>query len=442
MRPSRISEAPRVRCGVEALALALGGGPGAHEAGSDAARVAKLLRGCPVGLIQHPASVTSKLASSADVLLSAGLELRRLFGPQHGTRGEKQDNMIESDDYVDPVTGLPVHSLYGEVRKPTPAMLDGIDALIFDLQDVGTRVYTFIWTMALAMEACAEEGVRFVVLDRPNPIGGIALEGSLSRPGYKSFVGLHPIPLRHGLTCGEMARWLREERGIRCDLAVVPMRGWERARLWPDTGLPWVMPSPNLPTPDSCLVYPGMVLLEGTNLSEGRGTTRPFEIFGAPWLDPEALTSRLGRACLPGVRFRPCHFEPTFQKHAGRLCGGAQLHVADPHSFEPVRTAVEILVAARELAPRDFSWREPPYEYEETLPPIDILWGSPALREGVQDGATAAAVLAGAEAELEEFGATAERIALYGGRARDGWRDRGKLLTASRSRRQAGGDRP
>ena len=290
--------------------------------------------------------------------------------------------MVESDHYLDSVTGLPVHSLYGEVRKPTPAMLDGIDALIFDLQDVGTRVYTFIWTMALAMEACAEEGVRFVVLDRPNPIGGIALEGPLPRPGYESFVGLHPIPLRHGLTCGEMARWLKEERGIGCDLAVIPMRGWERDMLWPDTGLPWVMPSPNLPAPDSCLVYPGMVLLEGTNLSEGRGTTRPFEIFGAPWLDPEALTSRLVRACLPGVRFRPCHFEPTFQKHARRLCGGAQLHVADHHSFEPVRTAIEILVAARELAPRDFSWREPPYEYEETLPPIDILWGSPALARG------------------------------------------------------------
>ena len=371
------------------------------------------LRHSRLGLIAHPASVTSDLAHAADAVRSAGYNLRALFGPQHGARGEKQDNMIESDHYLDPVTGLPVHSLYGETRKPTPSMLDGVDALLFDLQDVGVRVYTFVWTMALAMEACAEAGVRFVVLDRPNPIGGTRREGSVLRPGYESFVGLHPVPLRHGLTCGEMARWLNQERGIGCELTVIPCEGWRRSMLWPDTGLPWVMPSPNLPTPHSCVVYPGMVLLEGTNLSEGRGTTRPFELFGAPWLDPTALTARLTDAGLPGVHLRPCHFEPTFQKHAGTLCGGAQLHVTDPHAFAPVRTAIEILVAVHEQAPHDFAWRRPPYEYEDTLPPIDILWGHSGLQEGVQDGAATDEILEGVEAELEGFAMSAERHLLY-----------------------------
>ena len=379
----------------------------------DGAGEALGLRDARLGLVAHPASVTSDLTFGADAIREAGFHLRALFGPQHGARGEKQDNMIESDPYTDPVTGIPVHSLYGEVRKPTPEMLDGLDALLFDLQDVGVRVYTFVWTMALAMEACGEAGVRFVVLDRPNPIGGVRREGPVLREGYESFVGLHPLPLRHGLTCGEVARWLQRERGIGCDLEVIRMGGWERHMSWADTGLPWVMPSPNLPTPDSCLVYPGMVLLEGTNLSEGRGTTRPFELFGAPWLDPPALTARLARARLPGVTFRPCHFEPAFQKHAGTLCGGAQLHVNDPGAFEPVRTAVEILLAARALAPRDFAWRPPPYEYEETLPPIDILWGHSGLRDGVQHGMATDEILAGVEAELEGFGTSAERHLLY-----------------------------
>ncbi len=371
------------------------------------------LRDARLGLIAHPASVTSGLVFAADAIRAAGFDLRALFGPQHGARGEKQDNMIESDHYTDPVTGLPVHSLYGEVRKPTPAMLDGLDAVLFDLQDVGVRVYTFMWTMALGMEACADAGVRFVVLDRPNPIGGVRREGLVLREGYRSFVGLHPVPLRHGLTCGEMARWLNEERGIGCDLTVIPCDGWRRDMSWHDTGLPWVMPSPNLPTPDSCTAYPGMVLLEGTNLSEGRGTTRPFELFGARWLDPPALVARLGRVGLPGVLLRPCHFEPTFRKHAGALCGGAQLHVTDPDAFEPVRTAVEILVAARALAPDDFAWGVPPYEYEETHPPIDILWGGPSLREGVDAGATAAGILAGVDGELEAFGESVERYLMY-----------------------------
>ena len=397
---------PRVLPGLDVL---LGGGGESARPHGEIARLGH----ARLGLIVHPASVTSDLVFAADAVRDAGFDLRALFGPQHGARGEKQDNMIESDHYTDPVTGLPVHSLYGEVRKPTTEMLHGLDVLLFDLQDVGVRVYTFMWTMALAMEACAEAGVRLVVLDRPNPIGGTRREGPVLREAYRSFVGLHPVPLRHGLTCGEMARWLNDARGIGCDLTVIPCNGWRREMSWRDTGLPWVMPSPNLPTPDSCVVYPGMVLIEGTNLSEGRGTTRPFELFGAPWLDPIALVARLSSARLPGVVFRPCHFEPTFQKHAGALCGGAQLHVTDADTFEPVRTAVQILVAARALAPQDFAWLRPPYEYEETHPPIDILWGSPALRDGVDAGATAEAILHGVDAELGAFGASVAGCLLY-----------------------------
>lgn len=371
------------------------------------------LRGAKLGMVVHPASVTGRLQFAVEAVRHAGFDVRALFGPQHGARGEKQDNMIESDDYADPVTGLPVHSLYGRVRKPTADMLAGLDAVLFDLQDVGVRVYTFVWTMALAMEACAEAGVRFVVLDRPNPIGGVRREGPVLRPGFESFVGLHPVPLRHGLTCGEMAGWLNVERGIGCDLAVAPCRGWRRHMRWDDTGRPWVMPSPNLPTTASCDAYPGMVLLEGANLSEGRGATRPFELFGAPWLDPVALVRRLDAADLPGVAFRPCHFEPTFQKHAGRLCGGAQLHVSDPAVFEPVRCAVEVLSAARALAPDDFAWRPPPYEYEERLPPIDILWGHDGLRTGVDAGAGAAEILEGTREEHAAFEAEVVPRLLY-----------------------------
>jgi uncharacterized protein YbbC (DUF1343 family) len=371
------------------------------------------LKSGSLGLIAHPASVTSGLAHSIDALLAAGYRLRALFGPQHGARGEKQDNMIESEHYADPITGLPVHSLYSEVRKPMPEMLDGLDAVLFDLQDVGVRVYTFVWTMALAMEACAEQGVRFIVLDRPNPIGGVLREGPVLRTGYASFVGLHPVPLRHGLTCGELAKWLNVERGIGCELEVVPCDGWRRSMLWAETGLPWVMPSPNLPTPASCAVYPGTVLLEGTNLSEGRGTTRPFELFGAPYLEPVALARALDGLLGSGVQLRPCHFEPTFQKHVRTVCAGGQLHVLDERAFRPVHAAVALLVACRAVAPDGFGWRPPPYEYEERLMPIDILWGHDGLRTGVDGGASAEEILEGTDAECAAFTESVERYLLY-----------------------------
>lgn len=389
---------PIVRTGLDRL---VAGDAGAH------------LRDVPAGLIMHPASVTAGLVPAVDALLGAGFHLRSLFGPQHGARGEKQDNMIESDHYADPRTGLTVHSLYSEVRKPTPEMLDGLEAVLFDLQDVGVRVYTFVWTMALAMEACAEAGVRFVVLDRPNPVGGTVLEGPVLEAGFESFVGLHPIPLRHGFTAGELARWLVAERGIACDLEVVPMEGWRREMTWEDTGLPYVLPSPNLPTPGSCAVYPGMVLVEGTNLSEGRGTTRPFELVGAPWLDPWALVEAVAPGDVAGARLRPCWFEPTFQKHAGALCGGVQIHVDDRAAFRPVLTAVALFRAMKDQAPDGFGWRPPPYEYEERLMPIDILWGHSGLREGIDGGASVAEILRGCEEECAAFGTASAGLRLY-----------------------------
>jgi len=371
------------------------------------------LRRARFGLIQHPASVTPGFAAAADALWAHGFGLRALFGPQHGARGEKQDNMIESASFQDSRLGIPVHSLYGEVRKPTPEMLTGLDAVLFDLQDVGVRVYTFVWTMTLAMEACRDAGVRFVVLDRPNPITGILREGPVLQSGFESFVGLHPIPLRHGLTAGEIARLVNGTFGVDCELDVVPCSGWSRRAWFDETGLPFVMPSPNLPTLDSCIVYPGMVLLEGTNLSEGRGTTRPFELFGAPYLDPHVLTKELDRLSLPGVLFRPCNFEPTFQKHAGRLCGGAQLHVTDRDAFRPVETAVAILSTVRWLAPEQFAWRAPPYEYETETMPIDILWGSDELRLAIDSAIAPSEILRATDRTIASFDESAGPYLLY-----------------------------
>lgn len=378
-----------------------------------AGKVGRDLRSAPVALVLHPASVGPDLKGSADTLLEAGFSVRTLFGPQHGAGGEKQDNMIESEHATDPRTGLPVYSLYSGVRKPTPEMLVGLDAVLFDLQDVGVRVYTFVWTMALAMEACAEAGVRFVVLDRPNPIGGDAVQGPVLQPGFESFVGLHPIPLRHGLTTGELALWLNRVRGIGCDLTVVPMEGWRRSMRWRDTGLPYVPPSPNLPTPDSCTVYPGMVLLEGTNLSEGRGTTRPFEIVGAPFLDEHAFAAELSAMGFSGVRFRPCSFEPTFQKYRGERCGGVQVHVTDVDAFLPVDVAVAVLQVAKRLAPDRFDWREPPYEYEDRLMPVDILWGNDRLRLAIDGGASPQEITAGLAEGCTAFRAECESCLLY-----------------------------
>jgi len=345
------------------------------------------LQGRRVGLLVHPASVDRQLEHAVDLAAASGaVDLRALFGPQHGILGQTQDNMIEWEGFTDDRTGVPVFSLYGEHRKPTPAMLADLDVLVVDLQDVGARYYTFIWTLLLCMEACADAGVAITVLDRPNPLGGLRTGGTVLDTAYRSFVGLAPIPMRHGLTIGELAGFFAAWRGLDLELEVVAMEGWERSMEFDATGLPWVMPSPNMPTLDTARVYPGGCLLEGTNLSEGRGTTRPFEIFGAPFIDPEALVKALSDWNLPGCRLRPVHFEPTFHKFAREVCGGVQVHVTDPAVFEPVTTYTAAIGAIWNLYPGQFAWGRPPYEYETEKLPIDILAGGEGWRRGIEAG--------------------------------------------------------
>lgn len=336
-----------------------------------------------LGALLHSASVGADLTPTLAVLESmAGqggmFRLGALFGPQHGFESTTQDNMVEWNGFRHPRLDIPVFSLYGEHREPTPEMLGEIDGLLVDLVDVGARYYTFIWTMLLAMKACEGAGLPVIVADRPNPINGIVTEGWLQRDDHLSFVGLHPLPQRHARTIGELARQFREERFPDLDLTVLPMEGWDRAMHFDETGLPWVLPSPNMPTLDTALVYPGMCLLEGTNLSEARGTTRPFELFGAPWItDAHDFCRKLNGLGLPGIHFREASFEPMFQKHAGHFCRGAQMHVTDRDTFLPVKTAIEILKLARIGYPRDFAWNPPPYEYETEKLPIEILLGVP-----------------------------------------------------------------
>jgi len=337
--------------------------------------------GARVGALLHAASVTSGLRPTLAVLEDLAredrMQLTALFGPQHGFRSTTQDNMIEWQGFRHPRLGIPVFSLYGEHRRPTPDMLHEIDVLLVDLVDVGSRYYTFIWTLLLCLQACAGAKKPVVVADRPNPITGVTQEGEPQRPGFLSFVGLHPLPNRHGRTIGELAKLFRTECVPDADVTVMPLRGWKREQWHDETGLPWVPPSPNMPSLDTATVYPGMCLLEGCNLSEGRGTTRPFEFFGAPWIDADGWAAELNRLELPGVHFRAASFEPTFQKHAGETCGGAQLHVTDRDRFLPVRTGLEILRLARDLAPKKFAWNPPPYEYEREKLPIEILCGCP-----------------------------------------------------------------
>jgi uncharacterized protein YbbC (DUF1343 family) len=345
------------------------------------------LRGRRVGLVCHPASVDSQLRHVADLLASApGVELAALFGPEHGFAGTAQD-LIGVGQSAEGT--LRVHSLYGssvESLKPTAEQLRGLDALVIDLQDIGSRYYTFQATMLYCLEACAANCVTAFVLDRPNPLGGLAVEGPALRPGYESFVGAHNIPTRHGLTIGELARLYRKQRVPNVELEVIACDSWQREAYFDQTGLPWVMPSPNMPTLDTAIVYPGMCLIEGTNLSEGRGTTRPFELVGAPWIDPRALASRLEAERLSGVRFRPAWFRPTFQKFAGEDCGGVQLHVTDRATFLPVRTGLAVLAVMRELSGTRFAWRTEEYEFVTDRPAIDLLFGSARERLALEAG--------------------------------------------------------
>jgi len=375
---------------------------------------AGLIAGQRIGLVSNPASVDALFRHTADRLREwDNATLVALFGPQHGFRSNLQDNMIETPHGHDCRRGVPVYSLYSETREPTAEMLRDVDVLVVDLQDVGPRVYTFIYTMANCMRAAARHGVRVVVCDRPNPIGGIDVEGSLLNPNWSSFVGQYPIPLRHGLTIGELARLFNDEFGIGCALDVVALDGWRREMYLDETGLPWIIPSPNLPTLDSAIVYPGAVLFEGTMLSEGRGTTRPFELIGAPWIDGERLADAMNQHGLPGVHFRAVFFEPTFQKHARETCGGCQIHVTDRRAFKPVRTSVELLAEFHREAPNRFAWRQPPYEYETTKEPIDILYGSDSLRRTVDGGGSVTSMIASWSADEERFRKQRDRYLFY-----------------------------
>jgi uncharacterized protein YbbC (DUF1343 family) len=347
----------------------------------------KNLNGSRVGLLVHPASVNKNLEHAVPLFIkSKRFKLKALFGPQHGIRGETQDNMIEWEGFRDTKTGLPVYSLYGHSRKPESSMLKDIDVLVIDLQDIGSRYYTFIWTMELCMQACMEMNKPLIILDRPNPIGGHITEGPVVDMTFASFVGQRPLPIRHGMTIGEIGNYLWNEFYPSLDFHVIPMQDWKRKTWFDETGLPWVLPSPNMPSPETAIVYPGMCLFEGTNLSEGRGTTRPFEIFGTPFIEPDKLIKRLLRFKLPGLIFRPMYFQPTFQKHTGKLCGGAQIHVINRERLKPFKTGVAIIKSIHDLYPEHFAWKQPPYEYETEKMPIDILAGTDRLRKDIEKG--------------------------------------------------------
>ncbi len=363
-----------------------------------------LLRGKRIGILSNPTSVDRRLHHIVDLLWGhREITVTTLMGPQHGARGETQDNMIEWQDYRDPVTDLPVYSLYSHTRKPTAEMLGEIDALVIDMQDVGARIYTYVYTMVLAMEACREADVEVIVLDRPNPINGVDVEGPVLEPGFSSFVGLYPLPIRHGLTIGELARYFNEEMEIGCRLQVVPMSGWQRHMFFSDTGLPWVIPSPNLPTPDTALIYPGVVIFEGTNLSEGRGTTRPFEMSGAPWVRPERLLPLLGNLAQDSATFRPVFTVPTFHKWEGDFIGGVQIHVTDPRSYRPFRTGLGLLLAYRSVNPDRFEWLAPPYEYEFEKLPFDILCGTDSIRLQIEAGSDLESIESSWRPGLDQF---------------------------------------
>ena len=368
-----------------------------------------------IGLLCNPASVDSQL-HHARLLIDGKFprQLKALYSPQHGFFADKQDNMIESEDMLDPVLKIPVYSLYGQVRKPEARMFEPIDVLLVDLQDVGTRVYTFIYTLSYCLEAAKEYGVRVIILDRPNPINGITVEGNCLVPDCSSFVGRYPIPMRHGLTIGELALLFNDYFGIGSDLTVITMQGWKRNMLFVDTGLPWVAPSPNLPTPVSTLVYPGQVLLEGTNISEGRGTTQPFEMFGAPYIDCEKILSASGIRKLPGAVLRSVVFEPTSNKWQQTPCSGFQIHVTDPERYRPYTTSLHLIRAVLANHRQHFEWKPPPYEYEFERMPIDLIIGDQQIRRRLENLESIDEMEKDWQEELKRFSEISREFHLYG----------------------------
>ncbi|MCC7345608.1 MAG: DUF1343 domain-containing protein [Deltaproteobacteria bacterium] len=374
----------------------------------------KCFQGKRVALLAHPSSVDKHLRHALEVLQEeASARVVALFGPEHGIHGQAQDmESVVGSTY----RGIPVYSLYGHDEaslKPTRESLKDVEVLICDLQDVGARYYTFIYTIAFCMEVAKETGTKVLVLDRPNPINGHQVEGNLVAPGFRSFVGWFPLAVRHGMTVGELAQMFRHEFDLKCDLEVVTMKGWHRRRYMDELDTPWVLPSPNMPTVDTAVVYPGMCLIEGTELSEGRGTTRPFEFFGAPYVDPEALARRLREFRLPGVRFRPIYFKPGFQKHAGQTCGGAQLHVTRRKAFKALLTGVAALKAVHDLYPKEFQFRHRAYEFVDKIPAIDLLAGNAKLRTQLETGASLKEIEGSWEDERQAFLETRKKYLLY-----------------------------
>jgi uncharacterized protein YbbC (DUF1343 family) len=372
------------------------------------------IKGRRLGLLCNPASVDRRLIHTR-LRINRDLpgQLKALYAPQHGFYAEKQDNMIESADRSDPATGLPVFSLYGDTRVPTRAMLAPIDILLVDLQDVGTRVYTFIYTLSHCMEAARQYGKKIIVLDRPNPVGGDRVEGNLLAPDCSSFVGRYPIPMRHGLTIGELALLFNTRFGIDCDLEVVSMQGWNREMHFDRTGLPWVAPSPNLPTPESAMVYPGQVLWEGTNISEGRGTTQPFELFGAPFINPDRLTEKIDGAFLEGTVLRPVAFEPTSNKWAGQMCNGFQIHVTDPAAYSPYALSLSLYQAIYHTYRDRFAYKQPPYEYEYDRLPMDLILGDRQIRAQIEAGTPLPDVISAWNAPMTAYREQCRAIHLY-----------------------------
>ncbi|MCD6585698.1 MAG: DUF1343 domain-containing protein [Desulfobacteraceae bacterium] len=374
----------------------------------------KWLNGKRIGLLCNPASVDTHYQHAKNLLHNKFPgQLTALFSPQHGLFAEKQDNMIESDDFIDEELKIPVFSLYGKTRIPTPQMFEQIDVLIIDLLDVGTRVYTFTSTLSYCLEIAAKQNKKVIVLDRPNPVNGIQVEGNCLCLSVSSFVGRYPLPMRHGLTMGEYAAYINRTFNINCQLDIIPMTGWERQMYFQDTGLPWVLPSPNLPTPTSAMVYPGQVIWEGTNISEGRGTTLPFEQFGAPFINIDKILSFIKGPRIPGGVLRPVAFEPTSHKWAGQVCKGFQIHITDPYQFEPYLTSLHLLCAIIFHHKDQFQWKAPPYEYEWEKQPIDMIIGNDVIRRQIENLDNIQSIRKGWINELEEYRLSAKKFYLY-----------------------------
>ena len=373
------------------------------------------LYGKSIGILCHASSITSDFRYITEVFGNdSGCRLAALFGPQHGIFGQTQDNMIEWEGNTDPLLRIPVYSLYGEHRKPTPSMLNGLDVLVVDLQDVGARLYTYIWTVKLCMEACDEAGIPVYILDRPNPIGRVQADGPMLREEFFTFVGGASIPLCHRMTIGEMALWIKDKYIQGCDLQVIRVEGWTRSSLYRETGLPWVLPSPNMPTPETALVYPGTVLAEALNVSEGRGTVIPFELIGAPFIDSSKLLRELRSRNIPGCHFRIHDFIPTFNKYAGQDCHGIQIHVTDASCFRPVMTALNLFDAIIKTSPSgSLKFNPPPYEYEYRLMPFDILSGDSRMREVLEKGLSLADEVRRWDISIESFNKEFSQMALY-----------------------------